>query len=175
MHHAIVHEPPTWGARAIIGALLKLAGLAILLVAILAFPAFSQQLAARSLDPVRMPLLRESDPVAVGGVWVKKVLGALVSTRIVKMKLALQAEPSSSEAGRTIQLESLPSRMSFARKPVSHDDVAIVTKLSSTKYVVTYRSSIGSCAPFAIAVRQISSEMIGTLILATMKMIHAPR
>jgi hypothetical protein len=46
-------------------------------------------------------------------------------------------KPSSNDAGRTIQLESLPSLMSFARKPVSQDDVAMVTKLSSTKYVVT--------------------------------------
>lgn len=59
MQHAIMHEPPPLGARAIIRALLKLAGLAILLIAILAFPALSQQVA------VRMPLLRESDPVAI--------------------------------------------------------------------------------------------------------------
>jgi outer membrane protein OmpA-like peptidoglycan-associated protein len=50
MQHAVVHDPPTFGARAIIGAVLKLAGLAILLTVILAFPAFSQQLAARSLE-----------------------------------------------------------------------------------------------------------------------------
>lgn len=51
MQHIIVHDPPTLGgARAILGTLLKLAGLAILLVAILAFPAFSQQLGVRTLE-----------------------------------------------------------------------------------------------------------------------------
>src|SRR5689334_7628643 len=44
--------------------------------------------------------------------------------------------PVSSDAGRTIQLDSLPSRMSFARKPAIHDEVAIVANPSSTKYVV---------------------------------------
>jgi outer membrane protein OmpA-like peptidoglycan-associated protein len=51
MKHPIVYDPPTLGgARAIIGALLKLAGLALLLVAVLAFPSFSQQPAARTLE-----------------------------------------------------------------------------------------------------------------------------
>jgi outer membrane protein OmpA-like peptidoglycan-associated protein len=51
MQHTIVHDPPTLGgARAILGALLKLAGLAILLIVILAFPAFSQQLGVRTLE-----------------------------------------------------------------------------------------------------------------------------
>lgn len=63
MKHAIVYDPPTLGGgRAILGALLKLAGLALLLTALLAFPAFSQQLA-----PALMPLLRESNPVAIMG------------------------------------------------------------------------------------------------------------
>jgi outer membrane protein OmpA-like peptidoglycan-associated protein len=45
MKPVIVYDPPTLGgAKAILGALLKLAGLAMLLIAILAFPAFSQQL-----------------------------------------------------------------------------------------------------------------------------------
>lgn len=67
MQHAVVYEPPTLGARAIIRALLKLAGIAILLTALLAFPALSQQMGVRTLDVVRMPLLRESDPVAIMG------------------------------------------------------------------------------------------------------------
>jgi outer membrane protein OmpA-like peptidoglycan-associated protein len=50
MQHAIVHDPPTLGGRAILRALLKLAGLALLLTAILAFPAFSQQLAPRTFE-----------------------------------------------------------------------------------------------------------------------------
>jgi peptidoglycan-associated lipoprotein len=51
MNHPIVHEPPTLGgARAIVGALLKLAGLAILLVALLAFPSFAQQSTARTSE-----------------------------------------------------------------------------------------------------------------------------
>jgi outer membrane protein OmpA-like peptidoglycan-associated protein len=51
MQHIIVHDPPTLGgARAILGALLKVAGLAILLIAILAFPAFSQELGVRTLE-----------------------------------------------------------------------------------------------------------------------------
>ena len=63
MKHAIVYDPPTLGGgRAILGALLKLAGLGLLLTALLAFPAFSQQLA-----PVPMPLLREANPVAIMG------------------------------------------------------------------------------------------------------------
>jgi peptidoglycan-associated lipoprotein len=51
MKHVIVYEPPTLGgARAILGALLKLAGLALLLIAILVFPAFAQQLGVRTLE-----------------------------------------------------------------------------------------------------------------------------
>jgi outer membrane protein OmpA-like peptidoglycan-associated protein len=50
MHHAIMHDPPTMGARAILGALLKLAGLALLLIAILAFPSLSQELGVRTLE-----------------------------------------------------------------------------------------------------------------------------
>jgi outer membrane protein OmpA-like peptidoglycan-associated protein len=68
MQHAVVHEPPTLGARAIIRALLKLAGLAILLTALLAFPALGQAVAVRSW----MPLLRESDPVAIMGLETKR-------------------------------------------------------------------------------------------------------
>ena len=63
MKHAIVYDPPTLGGgRAILGALLTLAGPALLLTALLAFPAFSQQLAPRM-----MPLLLDSDPVAIMG------------------------------------------------------------------------------------------------------------
>lgn len=63
MKHAIVYDPPmVGGAKAILGALLKLAGLALLLTVLLAFPALSQRLV-----PVRMPLLLESDPVAIMG------------------------------------------------------------------------------------------------------------
>lgn len=66
MKHPIVYDPPTLGgSRAILGALLKLAGLALLLIALLGFPALSQQLAPLAIDPVRMPLLRESNPVAI--------------------------------------------------------------------------------------------------------------
>ena len=68
MHHAIVHEPPTLGARAIIQALLKLAGLAILLTALLAFPALAQEMGVRTW----IPLLRESDPVAIMGLETKR-------------------------------------------------------------------------------------------------------
>lgn len=67
MKHVIVQDRPTLGARDILGALLKLAGLVILLAALLAFPAFSQQLA------VRMPLLIESDPVAIMGLETGRV------------------------------------------------------------------------------------------------------
>jgi outer membrane protein OmpA-like peptidoglycan-associated protein len=51
MKHAIVYDPPTFGgARAILGAVLKLAGLALILTALLAFPAFSQQLAPQTWE-----------------------------------------------------------------------------------------------------------------------------
>jgi hypothetical protein len=51
MKHAIVYDPPTLGgARAILGALLKLTGLALLLTALLAFPVFSQQLAPQTWE-----------------------------------------------------------------------------------------------------------------------------
>jgi outer membrane protein OmpA-like peptidoglycan-associated protein len=51
MRHAIVYDPPTLGgARAILGALLKLAGIALLLIALLAFPAFSQQMAPQTWE-----------------------------------------------------------------------------------------------------------------------------
>jgi outer membrane protein OmpA-like peptidoglycan-associated protein len=49
MHHAIVYDPPTLGAREVIALLLKIAVLAILLTAI-AFPAFAQQLGVRTLE-----------------------------------------------------------------------------------------------------------------------------
>jgi outer membrane protein OmpA-like peptidoglycan-associated protein len=68
MQHAVVHEPPTLGARTIIRALLKLAGLAILLTAILASPAWGQELAVRTWTP----LLLESDPVAIMGLETKR-------------------------------------------------------------------------------------------------------
>ena len=60
MRHPIVHDPLTLGgSRAILYALLKLAAVAMFLIAILAFPAFTQEMASQ------MPLLRESDPVAI--------------------------------------------------------------------------------------------------------------
>ena len=68
MQHAVVHEPPTLGTRAVIRALLKLAGLAILLTALLAFPALGQEIGVRTW----MPLLRESDPVAIMGLETKR-------------------------------------------------------------------------------------------------------
>src|SRR5687768_11705912 len=50
MHHAVVHDPPTLGARAILTLLLKVATVGLLLTAILAFPVLSQQLAARTFE-----------------------------------------------------------------------------------------------------------------------------
>ena len=68
MQHAVVHEPPPLGARTIIRALLKLAGLAILLTALLAFPALGQEIGVRTW----IPLLLESDPVAIMGLETKR-------------------------------------------------------------------------------------------------------
>lgn len=50
MNHAVVHDPPVWGKKAIIVALLKLTALAAFFVVLLAFPAFSQQIAPRTLE-----------------------------------------------------------------------------------------------------------------------------
>ena len=50
MQHVVVHDPPTLGARAIIGLVLKVVAFALLLTAILAFPAFSQQVGMRTLE-----------------------------------------------------------------------------------------------------------------------------
>jgi outer membrane protein OmpA-like peptidoglycan-associated protein len=50
MRHAVVHDSPTWGRKAILLALLKLAGLAMLLIAILAFPALSQRITTHTLE-----------------------------------------------------------------------------------------------------------------------------
>jgi outer membrane protein OmpA-like peptidoglycan-associated protein len=50
MRHAVVHDPPTWGTKAIIAALLKLAAVAIFLIALLAFPALSQRIAPHALE-----------------------------------------------------------------------------------------------------------------------------
>lgn len=50
MHHAIVNDPPTLGARAILNLLLKIGVVAGLLTAILAFPALSQQLGLRTFE-----------------------------------------------------------------------------------------------------------------------------
>jgi outer membrane protein OmpA-like peptidoglycan-associated protein len=50
MHHAIVHDPPTLGVRAILGLLLRIGVVAGLLTAILAFPALSQQLGVRTFE-----------------------------------------------------------------------------------------------------------------------------
>lgn len=50
MHHAIVHDPPTLGVRAMASLLLKIGVVAGVLTAILAFPAFSQQLGVRSFE-----------------------------------------------------------------------------------------------------------------------------
>lgn len=63
MRHAIVHDPPTLGARSIVAFLLKVTVLALFLVAVLGVAAFAQQPSVR--NPVQMPLLRESDPVAI--------------------------------------------------------------------------------------------------------------
>ena len=68
MDFAIVHTPPKLGAKAIILALLKALGLAAFLIAIFAFPAFGQQPAVHTVPTtlsVRMPVLRESNPVAI--------------------------------------------------------------------------------------------------------------
>ena len=50
MLHAVVHDPPTWGARAVITLALKIAVLAIFLTAIFAFPAVAQQPGIRTLE-----------------------------------------------------------------------------------------------------------------------------
>lgn len=50
MRHAVVHEPPTWGARTILALLLKLGAVAILLAAVLAFPALSQLSGVRTFE-----------------------------------------------------------------------------------------------------------------------------
>jgi outer membrane protein OmpA-like peptidoglycan-associated protein len=50
MLHAVVHDPPTWGARAVITVTLKIAALAIFLTAIFAFPAVAQQPGIRTLE-----------------------------------------------------------------------------------------------------------------------------
>ena len=50
MRHAIVHDPPTLGARAIIYLLLKAAAVALLLVGIFASPVFPQQSGVRTLE-----------------------------------------------------------------------------------------------------------------------------
>ncbi len=50
MRHAVVHDPPPWETKAIIAALLKLAALAIFLVAILAVRALSQRIATDTLE-----------------------------------------------------------------------------------------------------------------------------
>jgi outer membrane protein OmpA-like peptidoglycan-associated protein len=68
MQRAVVHEPPTLGARTIIRAVLKLAGLASLLTAILASPAWGQEMVVRTW----VPLLLESDPVAIMGLETKR-------------------------------------------------------------------------------------------------------
>lgn len=68
MDLAIVHTPPKLGAREIIRALLKALGLAAVLVAIFTFPVYGQQPAVRTTPTtvsVRMPLLLESNPVAI--------------------------------------------------------------------------------------------------------------
>jgi OmpA family len=68
MDFAIVHTPPKLRAREIILALLKSLGIAAILIAIFAFPAFGQEPAVHTVPTtlgVRMPLLRESNPVAI--------------------------------------------------------------------------------------------------------------
>lgn len=68
MDLAIVHTPPKLGTKAIILALLKALGIAAVLIAILVFPAFGQEPTVRTVPTmvsVRMPLLRESNPVAI--------------------------------------------------------------------------------------------------------------
>ena len=66
MRHAVVHDSPNWGKKAVLGALLKLVGLAMLLTALLAFPALSQRMATSTLElSTPMPTLRASDPVAI--------------------------------------------------------------------------------------------------------------
>ena len=50
MRHAVVHDPPRWGTKAIIGALLKLAAVALFLIALLAFPALSQRIAPHTFE-----------------------------------------------------------------------------------------------------------------------------
>ena len=69
MRHVVTPDSPRWGTKAIVRAVLKLAAVGLFLVALLAFPALSQLATARaelpSLYPRQMPLLVESDPVAI--------------------------------------------------------------------------------------------------------------
>lgn len=50
MNHAVVHDQPTLGVRAILTLLVKIATVGLLLTAILAFPAFAQPLGMRTLE-----------------------------------------------------------------------------------------------------------------------------
>src|SRR5688572_10832358 len=50
MRHAVVHQSPALGAKAIIGLLLKAGAVAIFLIALLAFPALSQRIATHTLE-----------------------------------------------------------------------------------------------------------------------------
>src|SRR5687767_8612809 len=50
MNHAVVHDPPTLGVRAILTLLVKIATVGLLLTAILAFPAFAQQVGMRTFE-----------------------------------------------------------------------------------------------------------------------------
>ena len=62
MRHAIVQDPPALDARSIIAFLLKVTVVALFLLAVLGAGAFAQQ---PSVTRAQMPLLRESDPVAI--------------------------------------------------------------------------------------------------------------
>ena len=100
MRHAVVHELPALSARAVVALLLKLGAIAILLIAVVAFPAVSQTRGVRTLElkggdtlrrgelatvyPTRMPVLRESNPVAVM---------ALEAARVTRDSIARQDTP----------------------------------------------------------------------------------
>ena len=50
MRHAVVHEPATLGARAVMALLLKLSVIAVFLTAMLTLPAFPQTLGVRTFE-----------------------------------------------------------------------------------------------------------------------------
>lgn len=93
MRHAIVYDPPTLGVRALFALLLKVAALAILLTAVFVFPTVAQQPSVTSdritigrgelatVYPTAMPVLRESNPVAIMRLETDRAVRESVSRR----------------------------------------------------------------------------------------------